>query len=276
MSTHTASNATSYVVQSSDGTPIAVTTSGTGRPLVLVPGTTADHTSWRLAQPDLETSATVHAVDRRGRGASGDHDDYSVERELADVVAVVEAAAATWGGPVDLVGHSFGGMLSFGAAARTDSVRRMVLYEGWPPPDPAYRATDDTLVERLEALLAEGRRAEVVTTFFQQVVGLGDDEIRALQSAPSWPGRVGGAHTVPREMRAFSGQHLDPATAAAITVPVLLLVGGDTPSDILADPEAVAAALADARIQVLPGQAHVANTTAPHLLADAVLGFLDG
>jgi pimeloyl-ACP methyl ester carboxylesterase len=130
MSTLTTSTTTSYVAECSDGTPIAVITSGSGRPLVLVPGTRADHTSWRLAHPDLETAASVHAVDRCGRGASGDHDDYSVEREFADVIAVVDKAAARWGGPVDLVGHSFGGMVCFGVAARTRNVRRMVLYEG--------------------------------------------------------------------------------------------------------------------------------------------------
>ena len=40
-------------VTSTDGTSIAVFVTGSGRPLVLVPGTTADHTTWRLAAPLL-------------------------------------------------------------------------------------------------------------------------------------------------------------------------------------------------------------------------------
>ena len=59
-------------VTSRDGTRIAVFVSGEGRPLVLVPGTTSDHTTWRLVLPHLEPHVCVHAVDRRGRGSSGD------------------------------------------------------------------------------------------------------------------------------------------------------------------------------------------------------------
>ena len=32
---------------------------------------------------------TVYTVDRRGRGESGDSEDYSIEREFEDVAAVV-------------------------------------------------------------------------------------------------------------------------------------------------------------------------------------------
>ena len=42
-------------VMSPDGTRIAVFVSGHGRPLVVVPGTTSDHTTWRLLAPLLET-----------------------------------------------------------------------------------------------------------------------------------------------------------------------------------------------------------------------------
>jgi alpha-beta hydrolase superfamily lysophospholipase len=64
--------ATMTRVVSRDGTQIAYWTSGEGPPLVLVHGTTADHTRWRPLLPYLEPHATVHAIDRRGRGASGD------------------------------------------------------------------------------------------------------------------------------------------------------------------------------------------------------------
>ena len=84
-------------VASPDGTMIAVFISGGGRPLVVVPGTTSDHTTWRLVLPLLEPHVAVHAVDRRGRGASGDGADYSLAREYADVAAVVDAAASAAG-----------------------------------------------------------------------------------------------------------------------------------------------------------------------------------
>src|SRR5687768_11532650 len=92
---------------SRDGTAIAYWTSGEGPPLVLVHGTTADHTRWRPLLPYLEPHATVHALDRRGRGASGDAPDYGVAREFEDVAAVVDAVAEAAGSAVDVLGHSF-------------------------------------------------------------------------------------------------------------------------------------------------------------------------
>jgi pimeloyl-ACP methyl ester carboxylesterase len=80
-------------VVSRHGTEIACWSSGEGPPLVLVHGTTADHTRWRPLLPYLEPHATVHALDRRGRGASGDAPDYRVAREFEDVAAVVDAVA---------------------------------------------------------------------------------------------------------------------------------------------------------------------------------------
>ena len=55
-------------VASPDGTEIAVFVSGRGRPLVVVHGTTSDHTTWRLMLSLFERHVAVHAVDRRGRG----------------------------------------------------------------------------------------------------------------------------------------------------------------------------------------------------------------
>ena len=65
-------------VTSADGTLIAVFTSGTGPPLVVVHGAAADHTTFRVLGPRLEAGFTIHAIDRRGRGASGDTLPYAI------------------------------------------------------------------------------------------------------------------------------------------------------------------------------------------------------
>lgn len=261
-------------VPSADGTRLAVFVSGTGRPLVLVPGTTSDHTTWRLVTPLLNRKVAVWAVDRRGRGASGDHPDYTLAKEYDDVAAVVDRAAAEYGGPVDLLGHSYGGNVSFGAATRTSNLRRLVLYEGWPTPDLADRTVDPDRLAEMDRLLEQGRPEEMLLEFYRHVMKGSEEDIALMRSAPTWPARVAAAPTVPRECRAFGSQAFDPATAARVGVPVLLLVGSDSPRDIKADPDVVAAALPDARIHELPGQQHVAQLTAPELLARVVLEFL--
>jgi pimeloyl-ACP methyl ester carboxylesterase len=67
-------------VVSRDGTQIAYWTSGGGPPIVLVHGAPAGHTRWRPSAPVSGANVTVHAIDRRGRGASGDAPEYRPER----------------------------------------------------------------------------------------------------------------------------------------------------------------------------------------------------
>jgi pimeloyl-ACP methyl ester carboxylesterase len=269
-----AGEATMTRVVSRDGTEIASWTSGQGPPLVVVHGTPADHTRWRPLLPYLEPYATVHAMDRRGRGASGDAPDYELSREYEDVAAVVEAVAATCGAPVDLYGHSHGGIVAFGAATLTSNIGRLVLYEGWPVPDPEVYALPPRLEDRMEALLAAGDRDAVVETVFRGLELLSDEDMRAFKAAPSWPGRVAAAHTIGREVRAETTARLDPEQAARITVPTLLLTGEHSPDPAKADIEAVAVALPDARIVVLEGQEHVADVLVPEVFAQHLLGFL--
>ncbi len=270
----TTAKATLSHVASPDGTMIAVFISGEGRPLIAVPGTTSDHTTWRLVLPLLEPHMTVHAVDRRGRGASGDGPDYSLAMEYADVAAVVDAAASAAGSPVDLLGHSYGGNVAFGAATLTANVRKLVLYEGWPTPNTAHRTVSPEAMGHLESLLAQGQPEHMLETFYREIVRMSEEEISGIKKASSWPARVAAARTVPRELRAFGAQAFDPGRAAKITVPVLLLAGTDSPDEIKADPEVVAAALPDARIGVLEGQAHIAHLTGPQSFAETVLSFL--
>jgi Alpha/beta hydrolase family len=88
--------------------PIACWRSGQGQPLVAVHATTADHSTWNPLLPALTAHFTVYAMDRRGRGGSGDGSTYAIEREFEDVAAVVDSI----GGPVNLLGHSYGALCS--------------------------------------------------------------------------------------------------------------------------------------------------------------------
>jgi pimeloyl-ACP methyl ester carboxylesterase len=261
---------------SRDGTEIGWWTSGEGPPLVLVHGAVADHRRWRPLLPYLEPHATVHALDRRGRGGSGDAPGYDLAREFEDVAAVVDAVAESSGSAVDLYGHSFGGLCAYGAATLTASVRRLVLYEGWPPVDPASRELPAAVGERLDALLAEGDHDAVVETMFREVVRMPEAELAALRAQPAWPARVAAAPTIGRELRALHRVAFDPAQAARITVPTLLLTGSESRDPFAADIGTVAAALPDTRVVVLEGQQHVADILDPEGFAGHLVGFLRG
>jgi pimeloyl-ACP methyl ester carboxylesterase len=261
-------------VASRDGTEIAYWTSGSGPPIVLVHGSPADHTRWRPLIPYLEHRVTVHAIDRRGRGASGDAPKYSLEREYEDIAAVVDAVAATSGEAVDVYGHSHGGIVAFGAATLTAHIRKLVLYEGWPVPDPSIYALPADVMRRMDKLLAEGDRDGVVEALFRSIEEMSDDDMSLLRSAPSWPGRIAAAHTVTRELTAETQARLDAEQAAKIAVPVLLMTGEKSTDPAKAAVGAVAAALPDVRLLVLAGQQHVADILDPETFARRLLEFL--
>lgn len=261
-------------VVSRDGTEVAYWTTGGGPPLLLVHGTPADHTRWRPLLPYLEPHVTVHAMDRRGCGASRDGPNYDVAREYEDVAAVVDAVAEASGSAVDVYGHSMGAFIAFHAAALTSNIRKLVLYEGWPPTNPEVFAYPPGLGERLDALLAEGDRERLLGTYFREVLKMTDEQFSSFRAQPSWEGRVAAAHTITRADRAFFDTPFDPEQAAKITVPTLLVTGGDSPDAFRGDIESVAAALPDARIVVIDGQQHVADVLVPEVFAEHLFAFL--
>ncbi len=178
------------LIASRDGTPIAVFASGDGPPLILVHGTAADHTTFRVLGPLLAKERTVHAIDRRGRGASGDTPPYDIEREFEDVVAVAETLAAELGGAVDVFGHSYGGRCALGAATRTDAIGRVVSYEGAPTPA-GITYGDASERVHLEELAAAGDFDTLLATFMTRVVGMTAGRPRPLpiRSRLARPGR---------------------------------------------------------------------------------------
>lgn len=257
-------------VTSSDGTPIASWRSGDGPPLVLVHGTSADHSRWAPVLPAFEQRYTVHAVDRRGRGASGDAEDYALEREFEDVAAVVDSL----GEPVILLGHSHGGLCALEAALLSRDIRALVLYEPAAAMVNAELPPSD-VIERLEALLEAGDRDEVVATMAAEVAGVPPEVLASARSQPVWQARVAAAHTIPRELGAVRAYRFDPQRFGGLGVPTLLLSGGESPLEQRTAVEAVDAALPDSRIVVLPGQGHVAMDTGTDLFTTEVLRFIE-
>jgi len=251
---------------SRDGTRIAYEVSGQGPAILLVPGATADHTTWLTVAPLFARDFTVLAMDRRGYGESGDAPAYAIEREFEDVTAVVEAV----GEPVDVVGHSFGGLCALEASWRTPHIRRLVLYE---PATGADTAALDRLAP-IETLLAAGEREAALISFYRDMVGLSPDEVEYARSQPAWSRRVEAAPTVVREMRALVGYAFDRDRLKAVTVPTLLLEGEHAPDWARASIEVVRGALPQSERVTIPGQGHAAQRMAPELFHREVAGFL--
>ena len=217
-------------------------------------------------------------MDRRGRGGSGDAGAYSLEREYEDVAAVIEAVAETFEQPVDVYGHSHGAIVAFGAATLMPNLRKLVLYEGWPVPDPSIYALPAEVMNGITRLVAAGERGGAVEALFRAVADVSDEDMAALRSAPSWSGRVAAAHTLPREILGETRARLVPEQAVAIGVPVLIVTGKESTDPAKAEADTVAAALPNARQLVLTGQQHIADILDPETFAKHkhLLEFLHG
>ena len=279
----------SLLVPSRDGTPIAVfrsgplAGSGSRRPLVLVHGTSADHRTWRVAAPLLAPRFDLWAMDRRGRGDSGDAGAagnavaavaeaaaaWSIERELEDVAAVAEAAAAAWpGGAVDVLGHSLGGRIALAATALTPAIRRVVAYESAP----VLREDDDGIADlsaRLRGHLDARDLDGLLATFMTKAVGMPAADLAAFRANPIWPLRAAAGATILRELEAARGSPAIGIDAlASVTVPVLQLVGSASPAWFRDGATALDARLRDGRLEVIDGARHAAHHShAPELVA---------
>lgn len=248
-----------YSVTAPDGTAIGYEREGTGPPLVLLHGTPGRRETWARLRPHLADDYTLVVPDRRGRGASGDTPDHSLDSEIGDVRALCSAIE---GDPL-LVGHSYGGLVALAAAARTDlGLDRLVLYEPALLVGPHREGAD--LAARLRERLAEGDRRGVVAEFFRTTAG--ESAVEALPIEDHTPL----AETIVRECRAIERYRLgDPD----IPVPTLLLTGETSPDQFGDAVRALDERLGNARLRELSDVGHSGIWWSPEPVAEAVRSF---
>ena len=135
---------TMQTIETPSGITVSYDKYGSGPPLVLVHGGFSDHqTNWQECRSMLAERFTVHAIARRGRGATSATQGHSVRDEVADVVAVLRSLD----GPAALLGHSYGAVCSLNAAVEyPQGVSKLILYE-----HPAGPTVDAERLARLEA-----------------------------------------------------------------------------------------------------------------------------
>ena len=259
-------------VRSKDGTSIAYERRGHGPPLVMVHGSTVDHTRWGGVVGKLIERFTLLMVDRRGRGASGDGPAYSIEREFEDVVAVLESTSV----PAHVLAHSYGAICALEALRLTERIAKVVLYEP-PLPLPGRGlifAAD--LGPRLQALLEAGDRDGVLATFMREVIRMSEQEIEGMRRTSSWAVRLAAAHTLPREVAVANSYRFHAEGFASVRVPALFVVGSLSPAYMHEATTLASAALSGSQVECLRGQGHAAMSTGPRVFLEKVLPFLGG
>lgn len=249
--------------------PLHVVRAGHGPLVVLVHGSATDHSTWtiQLANPALRERVRMVAYDRRIGGTIADH--------AADLAALIEAEAG--GERVVAVGSSCGGVVVLELARRgCAALAGAVLMEPPLPPrddSPSYMERQAALLAELDRLAAKEGPAAAAELFLRTV--LGDQAWSRLprrfqeRSKAYWPQIHG-------DCQALAAYRVDYPALGAVAVPVLLLGGDRSAPYFRPTLEALAAALGQARMDIIPGAGHMMQADASRGFHERVLGFAEG
>ena len=259
-----------HAVKGAGGVDIGLLSAGSGPPLLLVHGGVGQIERWQALWDELSTRWRVTAMDRRGRGSSGDGSGYSIDDEFQDVTAVAAALSKDAGMPIDVFGHSYGATCTLGASSRAAPFRRIVLYE-----PPGKETVSPDFVERLDALVVEGRSGKAMVSFLVEIIGLTTEEVEDLRrTPPAYDILSVLSRTLPREARALLG--VDVATVASrAKTPALFLLGERSPEWAHVITRQAAKKMPISTVTVLAGLGHEAIDAAPALVTDALARFFN-
>lgn len=244
-------------------------------PLVLLHGVGADKGEWALTAPLLARSRRIAAPDLLGHGdtdkPSGPGVDYRI-RLLADVVVEALERASDFPRPVDLLGHSLGGAVALDVARRYPRlVRRLVLVDsaGLPP-----REALDPLAASLPfapAGFSDSRRLLSTSVDSPWL----SHPLVAL-AASLYKGRRRNRPQLLKLLAAIAAgeDSLRPRDLSRIRCRTLVLWGDRDRIFPVAAGRRLAAALPDARLEILPRCGHVPPTERPLAFVRRVEAFL--
>jgi pimeloyl-ACP methyl ester carboxylesterase len=263
-----------------NGTDMAYLELGQGRPLVCVHGSLCDFRIWSAVLGPLTRHHRVIAVSLRHffpERWDGVSDTYSIAQHVADVIAFIEKLDSE---PVDLMGHSRGGHISFRVAQqRPDLLRRLVLAEPGgeldATLDPAAKPGPSPLAARIAAAaekIAAGDIEGGLTFFFDAIEGPG--AWARLPAAPKQQLRDN-AFTLIGQAR-DRRPPFSKADAESIKNPTLLIGGANTKGTLRQVLRALAAHVPNSKTVMIPNTTHPMFEQAPQKFCEVVLEFLAG
>jgi pimeloyl-ACP methyl ester carboxylesterase len=253
---------------------------GRGPPLVCVHGSLCDFRIWSVVLGPLSARHRVIAPSLRHffpEHWDGIGDTYSIAQHVDDVIGFIEKLDTE---PVDLMGHSRGGHISFRVAQRRpDLLRRLILAEPGgeldASLDPAFKPGPSPLAARIAAsaeLIAAGDIDGGLTLFMDALEGPG-----AWKRLPATPKQLlrDNAMTLIGQTR-DQRPPFSKADAEAIKTPTLFIGGANTKGTLPQVLAALAAHVPNSTTAMIPGATHPMFEQAPQKYCEIVLEFLAG
>ena len=270
------------------GTELAYVKVGDGAPVVVVPGGPRfGHAHLRQGFEALTNGRELIYYDERGSGATpvGDPALVSTEGTLTDLDALLDGLAIQ---KATLVGHSLAAhMIALYAATRPDRVRALVLVNPAPPFAPELREQfmkemasrrtpeDAEEIERIETSAEyEAGDVDAVEHYYQvfYVPFFNDREVALSTKYHLTENRTKNRDIAQRLFADF-GEHALPMRLSSISCPALVVHGEHDPVP-LASSTAIADAIPNGQLVVIPGSSHYGFLESPDTVASAVEPFL--
>lgn len=234
--------------------PIHVDAFGEGRPALFVHGEfSTGRLAWSRQRATLPGRQQA-VIDRRGYGKSPVADSYTIAQDVVDLFAVADALG--WE-TFDLVGHSFGGVVSLVAASmHPERLTSLLVIEppclGLLPEDPEVarlRTATNAVREAGRSLPNE----EIAAGFFTAISGA--DSLDALRASRGWQVLVEGAQRFPLTE--------SPASITTVTLrqipeglPVTVMMGTESHPGLQRTAEYIAEVIPQATLIVVPEAGH--------------------
>lgn len=232
---------------------------GSGPSVVLVHGTMDRSTSFGRVARALGDHRVVR-YDRRGYGRSldlGPPADF--DQQVDDLFDVLGDT-----GPAVVVGHSYGGTIALGAAARAPAgIRAIVVYESpmpWMPWWPARSAGASAVAD-------SNTPADAAEAFMCRMIGTA--RWRRLPPSTRTARRAEGP-TLVAEMAHLRPPFPPPFELTDVRVPVLTANGSETADRHARSVREIAAAVPEGRHVEIEGANHGAHLSHPTAFADLV------
>ena len=247
---------------------VAVTESGHGPAVLIVHGGSGDGSAWSAVAAALPRDLRVLRYDRftYRAGTQPSSGAETMAHEVADVLAIADALD----GPLVVVGHSSGAVVTL-QAARQRTFAGMVLYE---PPVAVTEPLGGEALRRARAALDAGKKGEAIAIHIGDIVGMHGLArlIRVVPPVRRAMSRFAPGQIADDEALESVGVGLD--QYARIRTPALLLGGAKSPAHLRERLAALAQTLPTVDdVVIIAGQGHMANEGAPQEVARIVAGF---
>jgi len=258
-----------------NGYPLTYRARGTGPMVVFVPGVLTDYRVWDQALTSWESQYHVVTVSPRHfypENWNGDGADFTVRQHAKDLDAFIAAQ----GGPVYLVGWSYGAHIAYEATrARPDLVLKLILVEA--PLDSLLASSDGSANSvRIE-------RANETEKFFKanDVDGGLNYSIDAINGKGVWASLPETSRQMLRDnhwtvvgIGREDAVRVTCAEFGALPVPVMLVQGGLTTPRFHQLIAEQARCLPTAKVVTIPKSGHPSPLMNPSAFHDAATAFL--